>query len=129
MDTIGDFLTRIRNAYLAKHSKVDVPSSNMRAGIAKVLKDTGYIGDFKVVKDSKQGMMRVYLKYKEDGKPVVTKMMRVSTPGKRVYVGFEDIPNIYSGYGVAVLSTNKGVVSGKQARDGKVGGELLCKVW
>ena len=129
MDTIGDFLTRIRNAGMGSHDKVDVPSSNMRAGIAKILQDSGYIRSFKIAKDGKQGMMRGYLKYDNDGAPAITKVHRVSRPSRRVYVGSKDVPEVRSGYGLAILSTNKGILSGETATEEKVGGELLCQVW
>ena len=129
MDTIGDFLTRIRNAGMARHEKVDVPCSNLRQGLAKVLQERGYIRDFKVAKDGKQGLMRVYLKYTAGGDHVIKKMHRVSKPGKRIYVRSNDIPQVRSGYGMAVLSTNRGIVSGEDAAAQKLGGELLCKVW
>ncbi len=129
MDTIGDFLTRIRNAQAAKHEKVDVPASNVRQGVAKVLQDQNYITSFKVVKDSKQGMMRVYLKYDEAGKPVISRLKRYSRPSRREYVRASDIPNIRAGYGLAILSTSRGIMSGGQAKDQNVGGELLCVVW
>ncbi|MCC7404652.1 MAG: 30S ribosomal protein S8 [Bdellovibrionales bacterium] len=129
MDTIGEFLTRIRNAGLAKHDKVDVLSSNMRVGLAQVLQDSGYIRSFKVAKDGRQGVMRVYLKYMENGKHAITNVTRVSRPGKRIYVGTDEIPIVRSGYGMVVLSTNKGILSGDDATKIKVGGELLCKIW
>ncbi len=129
MDTIGDFLTRMRNAGMAKHDKVDVPCSNMRVGIAKVLQDAGYIRQYKAAKDDKQGVMRVYLRYDQKGRHVITEVSRVSRPGKRVYVGANDIPKVRSGYGIAILSTNKGVISGEQAVKENVGGEVLCRVW
>ena len=129
MDTIGDFLTRLRNAGMAKHEKVDVPSSNMRVGIARVLQESGYIRSFKTVKDGKQGVMRVYLRYYKDGRHAITKMHRVSRPGKRIYVGVGGVPRVRLGYGLAILSTNKGVVSGDQAVKKNMGGEVLCQVW
>ena len=129
MDTIGEFLTRIRNAGLAKHDKVDVLSSNMRVGVAQVLQDSGFIRSFKVAKDGRQGVMRVYLKYMENGKHAITNVTRVSRPGKRIYVGTDEIPKVRSGYGMVVLSTNKGILSGDDATKIKVGGELLCKIW
>ncbi len=129
MDTIGEFLTRIRNAGSAKHEKVDVPSSNMRVGIATVLRDAGFIKSFKVVKDGKQGMMRVYLRYDEKGRHVISNISRVSKPGRRVYVRCEEIPNVRSGYGISILSTSKGVMSNKEAVEKKLGGELICTVW
>lgn len=129
MDTIGDFLTRIRNAQAARHEKVDVPASNMRAGIANVLKEQNYISDFKVVKDSKQGMMRVYLRYNNEGKPSISKLRRYSRPSRRQYVKAKEIPNVREGYGLAILSTSKGIVSGGKAKEDNLGGELLCVVW
>ena len=129
MDTIGDFLTRIRNAHSARHEKVDVPASNIRKGIAKVLQDSSYIDSFKVVKDGKQGIMRVYLKYDDSGKPSIEKLMRVSRPSRRHYVRANEIPNVRAGYGLAILSTSKGIVSGGEAKKQNLGGELLCMVW
>jgi small subunit ribosomal protein S8 len=129
MDTVGDFLTRIRNAGMAKHEKVDVPSSNLRKGIANILKEYGYIKNFREAKDGKQGVMRVYLNYDAKGKTAIDTIKRVSTPGKRVYVKSDEIPPVRSGFGIAVVSTSKGILSGKQAADQKVGGEFLLKVW
>lgn len=129
MDTIGQFLTSIRNAGFAKLEKVDVPSSNMRIGIAKILQEEGYIKSYKVAKDSKQGVMRVYLKYSENGDHVISKIQRVSKPGRRVYSKSLDIPYVRSGYGFSILSTNKGVVSSKMAKQLKLGGEILCEIW
>jgi small subunit ribosomal protein S8 len=129
MDTIADFLTRIRNAGLSKHEKVDIPSSNVRVGIANVLLGTGYIRNFKVVRDGKQGIMRVYLKYRDDGTHAITSVERRSRPGRRYYVPTEKIPNVRSGYGLAVLSTSKGVMSGTEATKQNVGGELICTIW
>ena len=129
MDTIGDFLTRIRNAQDARHEKVDVPASNMREGIARVLKEQNYISNYKVVKDSKQGMMRVYLKYNDQGKPMMTKIRRYSKPSRRQYFGATQIPNVREGYGMAIMSTSKGILSGGQAKEQNIGGELLCVVW
>lgn len=129
MDTIGDFLTRIRNAQAARHEKVDVPASNMREGIAKVLKEQNYISNYKVVKDGKQGMMRVYLKYDEEGKGSIGRMQRYSKPSRREYVKAKEIPNIRAGYGMSILSTSKGILSGGQAKEQNLGGELLCVIW
>lgn len=129
MDTIGDFLTRVRNAGVAKHDKVDVPSSNMRVGLAQILQDNGYIRSFKVAKDNRQGIMRVYLKYREDGNHAITNVSRVSKPGKRTYVKSNDVPEVRSGYGLVVLSTNKGILSGEDATKINVGGEVLCQIW
>lgn len=129
MDTISEFLTRVRNAGLAKHEKVDVPASNVRVGIATVLRDCGYIRNFKVVKDGKQGMMRIYLRYLDDGRHAFEAIDRVSRPGRRLYVQSTQIPNVRSGFGMSVLSTSKGIMSGKEATEKKLGGELLCTIW
>lgn len=129
MDTIGEFLTRVRNAGLARHEKVDVPSSKVRVGIAGVLKDAGYIRDFKVVRDGKQGMMRIYLRYLDDGRHAITAVDRASRPGRRLYVTCDSIPNVRSGFGISVLSTSKGFMSGKKATESRLGGELVCTLW
>ena len=129
MDTISQFLTVIRNAGAAKHEKVDLPASKVRAGIAQILANEGYIRSFKVAKDSKQGIMRVYLKYYENGDHAIEAIDKVSTPGRRVYVKSDNIPTVRSGYGMTILSTSKGIMSGKQAADQKIGGELLCALW
>ncbi|PIT99732.1 MAG: 30S ribosomal protein S8 [Bdellovibrionales bacterium CG10_big_fil_rev_8_21_14_0_10_45_34] len=129
MDTISEFLTRVRNAQAAGHPKVDIPSSNMRSSIAHILKAEGFIRDFKVAKDGRQGMMRVYLKFAASGRPVINSLKRVSRPGRRVYVKSDEIPKVQSGFGVTVLSTNKGLVTGAQAEKEKLGGELLFKVY
>lgn len=129
MDTIGEFLTRVRNAGLAKHEKVDVPASSVRVGIATVLRDSGYIRNFKVVKDGKQGIMRIYLQYGEDGRHVISDLTRASRPGRRLYVKCEKIPSVRSGYGMAILSTSKGIMGSKEATEKKLGGELICTVW
>ncbi len=129
MDTIGEFLTRVRNAGLARHEKVDVPNSKMRVGIAAVLKEGGYIRDFKVVKDGKQGMMRIYLRYLDDGRHAITTVERSSRPGRRLYVTCDSVPNVRSGFGISVLSTSKGIMSGKKAIENRIGGELVCTLW
>jgi small subunit ribosomal protein S8 len=128
-DPIADLLTRIRNAGRAKHPKLDVPSSNVKVAIANTLKDLGYIKNFKVVSDDKQGILRIYLKYDESNAHVIHEIKRVSTPGRRVYVGNEDIPRVKNGLGAAILSTSQGVVSDVAAREAKIGGELICTIW
>ncbi|WP_305042431.1 30S ribosomal protein S8 [Geoalkalibacter sp.] len=128
-DPIADLLTRIRNAGRAKHPKLDVPSSNVKVAIANTLKDLGYIKNFKVVSDDKQGVLRIYLKYDEANTHVIHEIKRVSTPGRRVYVGNEDIPRVKNGLGAAILSTSQGVVSDTAAREAKIGGELICTIW
>lgn len=129
MDTIGDFLTKIRNAGLARQEKVDIASSKIRAGIANVLKDAGFIRNYRVVRDGKQGMMRIYLRYNDDGSHVISALDRRSRPGRRMYVQKGQIPSVRSGFGISVLSTSKGVMSGKQAAEQNVGGELICTLW
>lgn len=129
MDTIADFLTVIRNGVRAGHDKVDVPNSKMKEAIADVLQKTDYISSFKVVKDGKQGMMRVYLNFNSNGTPKINGIRRMSRPGRRYYVNSEKIPNIRSGYGLSIISTSKGVMSGGEAKKQNVGGELLCIVW
>ncbi len=129
MDTIGEFLTRIRNAGTARHEKLDVPASNMRVGIAKILLESGYIRSFKVAKDGKQGVMRVYLKYNDKGRPLISAIDRVSRPGRRIYVKAKDIPSIRNGFGISILSTNRGIVDGDKAKVDNLGGELLCQIW
>lgn len=129
MDMVGQFLTMIRNAGASRHEKVDMPASKMRAGIAQILADEGYIRSFKVAKDSKQGVMRVYLKYDEKGSHAILNVKRVSTPGRRVYVKSDEIPVVRSGLGISILSTSRGVMSGKQAIEKQIGGELLCTIW
>jgi small subunit ribosomal protein S8 len=129
MDTISQFLTIIRNAGAAKHEKVDMPASKVRAGIAQILQNEGLIRSFKVAKDSKQGIMRVYLKYDENGQHVITSIDKVSKPGRRVYVKSDKVPKVRSGLGMSIISTSKGIMSAKQAADANVGGELLCTIW
>jgi small subunit ribosomal protein S8 len=129
VDTIGDFLTVIRNGTTAGHDKVDVPSSTLKVAIAEILQKSSYISSYKVVKDGKQGVMRIYFNYDDKGQPKINGIRRMSRPGRRYYVGSEEIPNVKSGYGMAVVSTSKGVMSGGEARTQSLGGELLCLVW
>jgi small subunit ribosomal protein S8 len=128
-DPIADMLTRIRNGSKAKLEKVDIPSSKMKLEIAKILKDEGYIKNLKMVKDRRQGVIRVYLKYTDDEAPVIQGIKRISKPGCRVYAGNAAIPKVLAGLGVAILSTPKGIQTGKQAKKDNVGGEVLCHVW
>lgn len=129
MDTVGEFLTRIRNAGASGHEKFDVPSSKMREGLAKILVEEGMIRSFKVAKDSKQGIMRVYLKYSDNGEHAISNVMRASRPGRRFYVKSDAIPSVRSGLGFCILSTSKGLMSSRNAQKENVGGELICKVW
>ncbi len=129
MDTISQFITRIRNAGASRHEKVDVPASKVREGIAKILANHGLIRSFKVAKDTKQGVMRVYLKYDDDGNHVITNISKVSRPGRRLYVKSTEIPTVRSGLGMTIISTSAGIMSGKEAQDQNLGGELICKIW
>jgi small subunit ribosomal protein S8 len=128
-DPIADMLTRIRNASKAKLEKVDIPSSKLKLEIAKILKDEGYIKNLKMVKDRRQGIIRIYLKYTDEESPVIQGLRRVSRPGCRVYVGNAAIPKVMGGLGTAILSTPRGVQTGKQAKKDNVGGEVLCHIW
>jgi small subunit ribosomal protein S8 len=127
-DPVSDFLTRIRNANMRRREYVDVPSSNLKVAIAKVLKEEGYIKHYKVTSDEKQGVLRVFLKYMPTGERAITHMKRVSKPGRRQYVKAKDIPFILGGLGTAIISTPKGVITGKAAKRINVGGELLCTI-
>ncbi len=128
-DPIADMLTRIRNAGMAQHPKLDIPSSNVKVAVAEVLKNLGYIKNFKVVSDDLQGVLRVYLKYDDNNNTVIHEISRVSRPGRRVYVKHNEIPQVKNGLGVAILSTSKGVMDDAAAREAQVGGEVLCTVW
>jgi small subunit ribosomal protein S8 len=128
-DPIADLLTRIRNANMAKLQKVDVPSSNMKVSIANVLRSAGFIKNYKVIADQKQGILRIYLKFFNEKEPVINEIKRVSRPGSRRYVKSDEIPSVKRGMGVAILSTSKGVLPDKAAREAGVGGEILCTIW
>ncbi|MBW2367146.1 MAG: 30S ribosomal protein S8 [Deltaproteobacteria bacterium] len=128
-DPISDMLTRIRNAGKAKFSSVDIPGSKLKVEVAKVLKNEGYIRNYKFLKDNKQGVLRVYLKYNEDEKFAIYGIERVSKPSRRVYRRAKDVKPILNGMGVAIVSTSQGILTDKQARQQKVGGEVLCKIW
>lgn len=128
-DPLSDMLARIRNAQKAGHEKVEVPSSHLKMGVAKVLKKEGFIKNYKLVQDNKQGMLRVYLRYGDDDKPVIGGIVKISRPGRRVYAGYDKIPAVRGGFGIAVLSTSRGIMSDKEATQKKVGGEVLCQVW
>jgi small subunit ribosomal protein S8 len=128
-DPIADMLTRIRNAGLAKHPKCDVPASKLKIAVAEVLKDLGYIKNFKTAADNKQGVLRIYLKFDNENKHVIHEIKRISSPGRRVYVGKDEIPVVKNGLGCAILSTSKGVMHDVAAREAQVGGEILCSVW
>ena len=128
-DPIADFLTRIRNASMARFERVDIPSSKTKLSIAKLLKEEGYIKNYKLIKDKRQGVLRLYLRYDEENVPIIGGLERISKPSCRVYVRHDKIPYVLKGYGTAILSTSKGIISDREARKRKTGGELLCKVW
>ena len=129
-DPIADMLTRIRNANNAKHDTVDVPASNMKKAIAQILLDEGYIKNFQTINDGTQGVIRITLKYVQPGKEqAITGLRRVSKPGLRVYAGAEELPRVLRGLGIAIVSTSKGVMTDKKAREAHVGGEVLAFVW
>ena len=128
-DVIADMLTRIRNANDAKHESVDVPASNLKKSIAQILLDEGYIKNFQIVEDGKQGIIRVALKYAAGKQKVIHGLKRVSKPGLRIYTNCEDMPKVMNGLGIAIVSTSKGIMTDKQARKENVGGEVLAFVW
>lgn len=130
-DPIADMLTRIRNGIQAHHDRIELPTSKLKVEVARILKSEGFIANFKEVsEDGKpQGSLRIYLKYSEDGEPVIHGIERVSRPGRRVYRGKEEIPAVLGGLGLAIVSTSKGVLSGTEAARQGVGGEVLCQVW
>lgn len=129
-DPIADFLTRIRNAIMAKHKVVEIPASNLKKEMTKVLYDKGYILNFKFIDDNKQGIIKIALKYNAESKvSAIKKLQRVSTPGLRKYAGHKGIPRVLNGLGIAIMSTSKGVMTDKEARQAQVGGEVLCYVY
>lgn len=128
-DAIADLLTRIRNASSSRHDTVDIPASNMKKSIVQILQDEGYIKKFTVIEDGKQGIIRVTLRYDENKKPVITGLKRVSKPGLRIYTNVEDMPKVMKGLGIAIISTSRGVMTDKKARELNVGGEVLAFIW
>jgi small subunit ribosomal protein S8 len=128
-DPIADMLTRIRNAVLIKSEKVDIPASRMKLDIAKILKEEGFIRAYKILKDKKQGILRITLKYTSDNGAIISGLKRISKPGRRVYVDKDAIPVVMGGVGISVLSTSRGVLGDKLCRREKVGGEVLCHIW
>lgn len=128
-DPIADMLTRIRNANMVKLQKVDIPSSSVKVNIAQVLKQEGYIKNYKVIADNRQGILRIYLKFIDEKEPVINEIKRISKPGSRSYVNTESIPVVKNGIGIAILSTSQGIMTDTAARQAGIGGELLCTVW
>ena len=128
-DPIADMLTRIRNAVKAKFNSVDIPGSKLKVEMAKILKDEGYIRNYKFLKDGKQGILRIYLKYGQQQSNIVYGLERVSKPSRRIYVRSKDVKPILNGMGISILSTSKGIMTDKKARKANVGGEILCNIW
>jgi small subunit ribosomal protein S8 len=128
-DPIADMLTRIRNAYRSNKDHVDIPASKIKAQIARILLEGGYIGNVKFIDDGLQGSLRVYIKYNEDRKPVIEGIRRISMPSRRVYVTRDKLPRVMGGFGTAIISTSRGVMTDKEARKHGVGGEVLCHIW
>jgi len=128
-DPVADMITRIRNAARAKAPRVDIPTSKLKGEIARILKDEGYIANFKVIADEKQGVLRIYLKYGPGMERVITDLQRVSRPGCRIYCGKDQIPRVYGGMGINILSTSRGLMTGRSAARTGVGGEILVNVW
>lgn len=128
-DSIADMLTRIRNAGKAKHNSVDVPGSKIKTEIARVLKESGYIRNYKFINDGKQGILRIYLKYSRGQKHAIINIARISKPSRRTYLGAKSVLPVYNGLGTAIITTSQGVMTDKAAREKKIGGEVLCTLW
>ncbi|HBE46376.1 MAG: 30S ribosomal protein S8 [Spirochaetia bacterium] len=128
-DPIADMLTKIRNANAARHEKVDIPTSKLKLEIVKILKTEGYIKNFKKIQADGQNFIRIFLKYDEENNPIIHGLSKVSKPGRRVYTGYREMPRILNGYGIMVISTSDGVITGRKAVEKQVGGELICTVW
>ncbi|MBR1403814.1 MAG: 30S ribosomal protein S8 [Treponema sp.] len=128
-DPIADMLTKIRNAVQVRHEKVDVPTSKLKLEIVKILKTEGYIKNFKKVQEDGKNIIRIFLKYDDSNNSVIHGVEKISTPGRRVYSGYKDLPRVYNGLGTLIVSTSTGVTTGKKASEKMVGGELVCKVW
>ncbi len=128
-DPIADMLTRVRNALMSGKEKVDVPASATKEGIARILRDEGYIINYRMIEDNKQGVIRITLKYGEGDTPAIEKLQRISKPGRRVYVPAKRIPRVLNGMGIAVLSTSRGLLTDKESKSQNVGGEVLCYIW
>jgi small subunit ribosomal protein S8 len=128
-DPIADLLTRIRNAHRAKHDRLDVPASSLKMEVCRILKEEGYIKNVQLVEGEPGNLLRVFLAYNKEGKPGIQRMQRVSTPGRRVYRGADDIKPVLNGLGVGIVSTSQGLMTDRQARQRRVGGEVLCEIW
>jgi len=128
-DPVADMLTKVRNAAMARHEKVDIPASKLKLEIVKILKTEGFIKNFKKVNQDGNNCIRVFLKYDDQNSSVIHGIQKVSTPGRRKYAGYKDLPRVYNGYGTLIVSTSMGVTTGKKALEKQIGGELICTVW
>jgi len=128
-DPIGDMLTRLKNALMARHKSVIVSASKMKLEIARILKEEGYIEDYKYIKEETQPKIEIILKYDENKRPIIAGVKRVSKPGRRIYKGYRDLPKVLDGFGIAIVSTSQGIMTDHEARKRKVGGEVICEIW
>jgi len=128
-DPIADMLVRIKNALMARHKSVRVPASKMKLEIARILKEEGYIEDFKYIEEKPQAKIEIILKYDENKRPVIAGVKRISKPGRRIYKGYKDLPKVLDGLGIAIISTSQGIMTDHEARKRKIGGEVLCEIW
>ena len=128
-DPVADMLTKVRNAAVARHEKVDIPASKLKLEIVKILKTEGYIKNFKKVQEDGHSVIRIILKYDDSNNPVIHGAKKISTPGRRVYSGYKDLPRVFNGYGTIIVSTSAGITTGKKATEKQVGGELICSIW
>jgi small subunit ribosomal protein S8 len=128
-DPVADMLTKVRNAAMARHEKVDIPASKLKLEIVKILKTEGFIKNFKKVNQDGSNCIRVFLKYDDKNESIIHGIEKVSTPGRRVYAGYKNLPRVYNGYGTVIVSTSLGVTTGKKAQEKQIGGELICTVW
>ncbi|MGP1495847.1 MAG: 30S ribosomal protein S8 [Treponema sp.] len=128
-DPVADMLTKVRNAAVARHEKVDIPASKLKLEIVKIMKTEGYIKNFKKVQEDGKSVIRIILRYDDSNNPVIHGVKKISTPGRRVYSGYKDLPRVFNGYGTIIVSTSSGVTTGKKASEKMVGGELICSIW
>lgn len=128
-DPVADMLTKVRNAANARHEKVDIPASKLKLEIVKIMKTEGYIKNFKKVQEDGHSVIRIILKYDDSNNPVIHGAEKISTPGRRVYSGYKDLPRVFNGYGTIIVSTSAGITTGKKATEKQVGGELICSIW
>ncbi len=128
-DPIADMLTRIRNANIARHDRVEIPASRLKEDVARILQEEGYIRNYRYLEDRKQGMLRIYLKYSKDKQRVISGLRRVSKPGRRIYVGKSELPRVLNGLGTAIISSSRGVMTAADCKSAGVGGEIICYIW